>query len=131
MALSANGEKVLGNSVTVNNQVIFSTYKPEVAASACTTAIGGGSVYVLNILNGSPRVDIDKDGDIDAEDRSTDLAHGGIPPEPAVLITEHGPTVLVGPEQPVEPDFQNLTQRTYWFKPGDDEAKHVVEHTGN
>ncbi|MEE9333393.1 MAG: VWA domain-containing protein [Granulosicoccaceae bacterium] len=127
--LADTGEKVLGDSVTVNNQVIFSSYKPSVTGSACSTAIGGGSVYVLNILNGSPRVDLDGDGDVDEDDRSTELAHGGIPPEPAVLITEHGPTVLVGPEQPVEPDFQNLTQRTYWHMPGDDEAEYLVEET--
>jgi type IV pilus assembly protein PilY1 len=125
--LPANGEKVLGDSVTVNNQVVFSSYKPELTGNDCTPAIGGGSVYVLNILNGSPRVDIDGDGDVDGDDRSTDLSHGGIPPEPAVLITEHGPTVLVGPEQPVEPDFDNLTQRTNWYKPSDDTAQSLVE----
>ena len=127
--LDASGEKVLGNSVTVNNQVIFSSYRPEASTIACTPAIGGGSVYVLNILNGSPRIDMDGDDDVDEDDRSTELAHGGIPPEPAVLITEHGPTVLVGPEQPVKPDFDNLTQRTYWYKPGDDTAHDLVEST--
>ncbi len=118
--LGATGEKVLGNSITVNNQVIFSTYRPALSVGACTTAIGGGSVYALNILNGGPAVDMNGDGVLDENDREKQLAHGGIPPEPALLITESGPTLLAGPEQPFEPSMKNLTRRTFWVDRGDE-----------
>ena len=125
-----SGEKILGSSVTMNNQVIFASYKPEATASDCSPAIGGGAAYVMNILNGSPRIDLDGDGDVDIEDISKDLAHGGIPPPPTVLITEDGPLVLVGPEK-LKTKSPNLTQRTYWYKPNDKTATDVVEVTGN
>ena len=118
--LGATGEKVLGGSVTANNQVIFTSYRPALSVGACTTAIGGGSVYALNILDGSPTVDMNGDGVIDEDDREKELAHGGIPPEPAILITDSGPTLLAGPEQPFKPNFDNLTRRTYWVDSGDD-----------
>jgi len=121
--LGATGEKVLGASVTANNQVIFTSYRPALSVGACTTAIGGGSVYALNIIDGSPTVDMNGDGEIDEEDREKELAHGGIPPEPAVLITDDGPTLLAGPEQPFTPDFKNLTRRTFWVDNGEDEGE--------
>ena len=117
--LTATGEKVLGSSITANNQVIFTTYRPKLAVGACTTAIGGGSVYALSVLNGAPTVDMNGDGVIDEEDREMKLAHGGIPPPPTVLITEQGPTLLVGPEQPFDPEWVNLTRRTFWVDKGD------------
>lgn len=121
--LGATGEKVLGASVTANNQVIFTSYRPALAVGACTTAIGGGSVYALNIIDGSPTVDMNGDGEIDEEDREKELAHGGIPPEPAVLITDDGPTLLAGPEQPFTPNFVDLTRRTFWVDNGEDEGE--------
>ncbi len=112
--LAGRGEKVLGDSITINNQIIFTSYKPDTSVGACSTAIGGGSVYVLDVLNGSATLDMNNDGTQDTTDREQLLAHGGIPPEPVALITEYGPTILVGPEQPVNPSFSNLTQRSYW-----------------
>lgn len=126
---ASNGEKVLGDSITVNNQVIFTTFKPDVSVGDCTTAIGGGSVYVLDVLDGSPTTDLDDDGDKDKDDRNKDLTHGGIPPEPVALLTEDGPTILVGPEQPVDPNFSNLTQRTYWTDLGPDGESSIPADT--
>ena len=118
--LGATGEKVLGASVTANNRVIFTSYRPALSVGACTTAIGGGSIYALNILNGAAAMDLDGDGDIDESDREKPLAHGGIPPEPAVLITEKGPVLLAGPEQ-FDPDIDQLTERTFWVDQGNEE----------
>ncbi len=121
--MTDTGEKILGDSITVNNQIIFTSYQPALAVGACTTAIGGGSVYTVSVLDGSPTLDMDEDDDLDVEDRKKSLAHGGIPPEPAALITEDGPTILVGPEQPIKPNFDNLTQRTFWIDNGNDFAE--------
>ena len=120
--MSGAGEKILGDSITVNGQIVFSSFRPDASVGACSTAIGSGSVYVVNVLDGSPTVDMDEDGELEVEDREKQLAHGGIPPEPAALITENGPTILVGPEQPVDVDFDNLTQRTYWRDKGIEDA---------
>lgn len=117
--LGATGEKVLGTSITANNQVAFTSYRPALAVGACTTAIGGGSLYVLNILDGSPTIDLNGDGVIDENDREKQLAHGGIPPEPAVLITDDGPVGLAGPEQ-FDLRFVNLTRRTFWVDAGEE-----------
>ena len=119
--MTAGGEKILGDSVTVNNQIIFTSYRPALAVGACTTAIGGGTVYTVSVLDGSPTIDMNEDGVIDEKDREKELDQGGIPPEPAALITENGPTVLVGPEQPIKPDWDDLTQRTFWVDVSDNE----------
>lgn len=111
--LEQPGEKVLGDTITVNNQVVFTTYVPEGELEDCATALGSGRVYAMRVFDGSPTIDADGDG-LEKEDRHETLAHGGIPPEPAALITEDGPTILVGPEQPLDLDFDNLTQRSYW-----------------
>ena len=138
------GEKVLADSITVNNQVIFTTYRPASTAGACSTALGSGAIYVVDVRDGSPTIDMDGDASegtggapgelpaLELEDRSKALAHGGIPPEPAALITEHGPTVLVGPEQPVEIEFDDLTRRTYWIDNGRTRrgARRVAESGG-
>ncbi len=125
--MTTPGEKILGDSITINNQIVFTSFQPALSVGACTTAIGGGSVYTVNVLDGSPTADLDGDDDVDEDDRRKTLAHGGIPPEPAALITEHGPTVLVGPEQPIKPNFDNLTRRTYWIDNGNDFAESEIE----
>lgn len=141
--LEGNGEKVMGNSITINNQVIFTSYEPESAGDACSPAIGGGSIYVVDVMTGAPTLDLDgsddssdtseeddedsnqvtyKSNDLTKEDRKTRLKQGGIPPPPTALITETdnkiGTTILVSTEQPVDADFDNLTQRTYWQDKG-------------
>jgi len=119
LKMTRAGEKILANSITVDGQLIFTSYVPMQATEACTTAIGGGRVYVLDVLNGQAALNLDEQGadhELTEDDRSKELAHGGIPPEPAALITEEGdPVILVGPEQPLDDlEFGNLTNRTYW-----------------
>jgi type IV pilus assembly protein PilY1 len=57
--MEGNGEKVLGGSITVNNQVIFTSYKPEATGDPCSPAIGGGAIYVLDVRTGAPTLDLD------------------------------------------------------------------------
>ena len=118
MDLETKGEKVLGDSITVNNQVVFTSYLPKTDLGNCESDIGTGRVYAVSVFDGSPAIEkVDEDGnplEETKDDRFEELVHGGIPPEPAALITENGPTILVGPEQPLDLDFNNLTQRSYW-----------------
>jgi len=119
--LPTTGEKVLGGALTVNNQVIFTTYQPDLDIGICDTAAGGGSVYVLDTFDGSPVIDFNQDSEdndsdfFDEEDRSKPLQHGGIPPEPSALITEEGvPVLAAGPQLIDEVDFGGLTERSWW-----------------
>jgi len=121
------GEKVLGSSITVNSQVIFTTYRPEAAVELCSAGVGEGSVYSVDVNNGNPSLDLDNNNRISTNDRSAPLANGGIPPEATALIVEgtvNGetvikPAILVGPEQPLDSGSifeNNLTQRGSWVE---------------
>ena len=139
------GEKVLGDALTVNNQVVFTTFLPESSADSCTSAIGTGSIYAMSIIDARPSLDLDGSEDEDGpedgvasnnngnrnnytvEDRSAHLNHGGPPPDATALIVEgqvNGetvitPTILVGPEQPLDGIFsENLTERSFWIDAG-------------
>ena len=123
LQLEEAGEKVIGQSVTFDNTVVFSSYSPELNVDACSTAIGGGSVYALSIFNGAPTQNFEEDEDevlsdgqaveLTKEDREKDLVHGGIPPDPTILITETGITTAIGPET-FDFGFNNQTVRTFW-----------------
>ena len=124
LKMEQEGEKVLAESVTINNQIIFTSYRPEQAATACAAALGGGAVYVVNVLDGSPTTNLDGQGDeedLDKSDRITELNHGGIPPEAIALFPSDidngngiSPIILIGPEQLDGVEFGELTQRTFW-----------------
>ena len=109
MKFEGSGEKSLGRSLTVNNQLVFTSYEPAQAGEPCTPAIGQGFGYVVNVLNGAPTVNLQNDGTEDTgddsstlsddeiyykgalltkDDRRQMLSHGGIPPEPNLLIVE-------------------------------------------
>lgn len=102
--LPNSGEKVLSSSVTVANKIILTTYSPDSSATSCNPVVGTGRAYVLNVLNSAAAADLDEDNTIEEiSDRSKTLASGNIPPSPKVLFPEDGaPTVLVGPEQPLQ-----------------------------
>ena len=135
---ATTGEKVLGKSVTFDNSVVFSTYVPEAttASRPCEPSIGGGRAYVLSAIDGYPTRNISgrdnsadfatrdvPDDKIDVADRSKNLMHGGIPPEPAILITEDGtPIVVFGPEK-LDTGFDNGTKRTFWADRGAAEVR--------
>jgi len=116
--LNATGEKVLGAAVTADNKVFFTTYRPALAVGACTTAIGGGSIYALNILNGSAILDLNGDGVVDKRDDEKQLAQGGIPPPPIPIITTtksgKAKVGIITATDLTDPDIDGLTKRTFW-----------------
>jgi len=124
LKLERAGEKVLGDALTVNNQVIFTSYLPEAQVDDCSTALGAGRVYAMRVSNAAASLDLDNDGNKTTDDRSTELSHAGVPPEATALIVEGDngkikPTILVGPEQPIKGVFSdNLTTRTFWIDAG-------------
>ena len=117
------GEKVLGDALTVSNQLIFTTYKPDLDVGVCGTAAGGGSIYAVSAFDGSPTVDFSGSGEdrqhLTTDDRSADLQHGGIPPEPSALVAEapDGSPISVitaGTELIHGIEVKNTTQKTWW-----------------
>lgn len=113
--LVSNGEKVLAQSITVDNKVIFTTYLPDTGhTDNCTPAAGGGRVYMVNVENATP-VETNTSGL-----RWEELDRPGIPPQPSVIFPPDGGDliVVVGPESVASPTV-NLTQRVYWSEQPD------------
>ena len=110
------GEKVLGKSITINNQVIFTSYTPGAAASACEPAVGKSTAYVASITNGDPifvggraPTESNMNTSFDKENRKIPLKIKGIAPSPSAIISAHGnavlATVLIGTEELVGINF--------------------------
>ncbi len=122
LQLSEPGEKTLSASITVNGQVIFTTYSPAENADLCSPVIGGGNLYVLNILDGTPRINLYTENEhahdpLTSEDRQHDLERDGIPPSPRVLFpADEKPTLLIGPEKGPAIDFGELAKRVSWVE---------------
>ncbi|ASJ72399.1 PilC/PilY family type IV pilus protein [Granulosicoccus antarcticus] len=116
--LEGTGEKVLSSSVTADNKVLFTSYLPEVDSVACSAAEGGGAVYALDVMNGSPVLDLNNSGsdtDLTADDRSRLLLHAGIPPPASVLFPESGnASLVIGTEKIDEFNLGELRRRTFW-----------------
>jgi type IV pilus assembly protein PilY1 len=93
------GEKVLSASSTFNNQILFTTYTPNVsgAASACRPGIGLNKFYVVSVFDGSPVTNLSvqdpgntlnnaNNRNLTIADRNTSLAQSGIAPNLAFLF---------------------------------------------
>ncbi len=121
--LPASGEKVMGESLIANNQIMFTTYKPSAGtANACGGgSLGTGSFYVLSIFDATPtiRLNVSSTGAVasDTSNRSKELTRGGIPPSPVLYFPPGGsiPVVLVGPEKQPSGVTSTLL-RTYWVE---------------
>lgn len=112
------GEKGLSEPLILGGVAIMTTFIPASAGinlSACKANDGTGSLYFVNVTNGTPAYDLS--GDITSPDsRSIYLDRGGIPPSPSVIITEEGtPTLCVGTEcdraGPV-----SAAEKMYWYE---------------
>ncbi len=113
------GEKGLSEPLIINNVLILTTYIPAssgVTKSACEANDGSGRTYFLNIADGTPSYENTGDDSLTAADRSVDLARGGIPPSPTIIITEEGdPTLCVGTECSKAEAIPGL-QKLYWYE---------------
>jgi len=116
MQLEGNGEKSLAASITLNHQVIFSTYLPTDSATACGAAIGSGRAYAVSIWDSTPAISsIDVNGDKEVKsDRHIDLKNNGIPPQPIPFFEKEQISILIGTEAIDGLDSGPLMRRTYW-----------------
>ncbi|WP_432471145.1 PilC/PilY family type IV pilus protein [Amphritea sp. HPY] len=116
--LENTGEKVLAPSLTLNNQILFTTYQPAVAdASSCNVTNGKSRIYIVGVADATPRGDLDEDGNYNRHDRTIDLKHGNIPSQPVVVDTiDSPPVVMVGAEPITGIDTGKQVIRTYWYE---------------
>jgi type IV pilus assembly protein PilY1 len=122
--LPNSGEKVLAESLTVNNQILFTTFEPVASGSACSAGMGKGRLYVVSSYDATPTMNLDGTGDDDSltkSDRSSELARVGIPPKPSVLFPDDptgtvvpDPVLCVGAECGKDLDFGQIMERTFW-----------------
>jgi type IV pilus assembly protein PilY1 len=103
------GEKVLAESVTFNSKVIFTTYRPNlngVGSGVCEAPEGSSRAYVLNLIDGTPAIDTNTDGDLldittgpndttSCGDRCVELGRG-IPSRGLILFQPEGATICFG-----------------------------------
>lgn len=82
--LTSTGEKVLSNSVTVANNVLFTTYRPLSASASANCDADTGSTRLYQVKPTVP--DTSDDSPLERDWGLTDLAQGGIPPNPVVLF---------------------------------------------
>jgi type IV pilus assembly protein PilY1 len=100
----SSGEKVLADTLTFNNTILFTTYIPSSSSTdPCSPGEGTSRIYALSLLDGQPYVDTDLDGTLDENDIYINLAGSGIAPEPQVILdgssgTSVDPTLVVGRE---------------------------------
>ena len=91
-----DGEKVLSESLTFNNRVIFTTYlPPDSSVNTCGPGLGTGRAFAVSITDGTAVVDFNNDG-YTKDDRSIDLHNIGIPPDPQIIVLGSGPELLIG-----------------------------------
>jgi type IV pilus assembly protein PilY1 len=125
-------EKVLADSLTFDDSVLFVSFTPDsVAAASCSAGRGTNFLYRVSVINGDPIVNnLDALDPNDADDaRREQLAQGGIAPTPAILFPSSDdpqctgaacappPLGCVGVEC-FDPGFVNNPVRTLWTQDG-------------
>jgi type IV pilus assembly protein PilY1 len=95
------GEKVMTESTTFNNQVLFATFQPGVNATTCSAVQGLSRFYQISVTDGTPTQHLSGSAagtPLTTADRSTSLKQGGLPPNPTILFpSDAPPTVVKGP----------------------------------
>jgi type IV pilus assembly protein PilY1 len=81
--LKSAGEKVLGSSVTIDNSIVFTSYRPSDDVDPCAPPTGYNRAYVVNLFDATPR-----QGD-DPENRYQPLEVAGIAGTVSALIREN------------------------------------------
>ena len=106
--------------MTFADAVLFNSFTPSGAPSACLPAGGINRLYVISVLDGRPLTNLDGsvDPDLTQDDRFMTLQQGGIAPTPAFLFPADrpgNPVVCVGLEC-MDPNFNAGVNRTFWVQ---------------
>lgn len=109
------GEKGLAETLIIEGSLIVTTFLPETGAGAnsCAPKEGTGSVFFLDIVDGTASYPSDADS---RSDRKRKLKKGGIPASPNVIITSDAvPTVCIGTECESLGGSVGL-RKTFWYE---------------
>jgi type IV pilus assembly protein PilY1 len=120
------GEKNLSMPLTLAGTVFFTTYKPPASSGTqCGPAEGSGKLYAMRLQdakatrNQNTSTDGDGGGSLQKEDRTEDLASGGIPSQ--VVVIPLGDIQVSGVPL-LRPDLRasfvdtNLLWRSFWYQ---------------
>jgi type IV pilus assembly protein PilY1 len=117
------GEKVVGNAVTLNNVTFFNTNQPGSAADVtdCSSDLGIARQYKVRFDNATAIVDQNIDGITDAADRAKIHAGGGYLPSPVPVVVEIDGKIHEGVISGVAVDeppgsLLNARLRRFWYK---------------
>lgn len=118
-----DGEKSIGNSVTLNNVVFFNTNQPGASAEAslCASDLGIARQYRINFEDATAILDQNVSGGLDAGDRAEIHAGGGYLPSPVPLVVEIDGQVHEGVISGTAVDqppgsVLNARTRKFWYK---------------
>lgn len=118
--VQAPGEKVLSQSLTLNNTVFFASSTPNTDADACVPGPLTNLAYRVSVFDGRPLTNLDdsaEDGPLTIEDRFVELLQSSIAPAPSYLTDEQGqPQICFGIECFPVPGPGRYTRRTYWVQ---------------
>ena len=127
--MKAAGEKIVSTALTINSNLLFTSYVPgDHTDDPCQAAVGSSQFYAIDARNAKSILNLDgtltEDGaeEIGLSDRNVKLNAPGIAPSPSVLLRGGGadPLVLVGLEEPDGSkglDIGNSFKRTFWAAP--------------
>ena len=117
------GEKSIGNSVTLNNVTFFNTNQPgaSVSSSSCASDLGIARQYRVRFDDATAVEDQNINGGLDAGDRAQVHAGGGYLPSPVPLVVEIDGQVHEGVISGVAVDqppgsVLNARTRKFWYK---------------
>jgi Tfp pilus tip-associated adhesin PilY1 len=119
------GEKILAPSITVSNEVFFTSYLPEGELDAqgakdqCAPFEGNGRLYAVGLLTGAPinpDWSVGNEDTLDSADRYQKLTSTGIPSELVPL----GPGQFLKPDLTTEKTKGSSHWKTYWYEKGVD-----------
>jgi type IV pilus assembly protein PilY1 len=125
-------QKILADSLTFDDQVLFVAFTPDSnAATTCAAGKGTNFLYRVQVVNGDPIVpNIDTLADADADDaRAEVLQQGGIAPSPTILFPSPDSSACTGAAcsppplgcvgvECFDPGFENNPVRTLWTQDG-------------
>lgn len=113
------GEKVLSESVTVNNEVYITTYEPKASSDPCLPPTGTARLYHLSVLDGRAvrnyyTDDGKGDDDLTREDRYVEL-DVPLPSSPQRMRVDDTDVICVGTDCQTIDSIQGVVE-TYWYE---------------
>lgn len=113
------GEKVLAESVTVNNEVFITTYEPKASSDPCLPPTGTSRLYHLSVLDGRAvrnyyKLDGKGDDELTRPDRYVEL-DVPLPSNPQRMRVDDTDVICVGTDCQTIETVQGVVE-TYWYE---------------